>query len=88
MILTEHSKQRMRERTNLNHKERMKLFREALTKGKSPKEIKNKEIKQYLAGKQYKCQVKLYKGYVFVHSKTSKKIYTMYKLPEIFDEKE
>lgn len=81
MKMSEHSKKRMRERTDYNHKERKLLFREALDKGKSPNDIKDEEIKKYLLSKP-KCKTKLYKGYVFIYSKNSKQLYTMYKLPE------
>ena len=59
MKLTLHSKVRIRERTNLNHKERNNLFRLALMKGKSIAEIKNEKIKQFLMSKK-NCKVKLY----------------------------
>lgn len=73
----------MRERTNLNHKERLGLFRKALDNGKSVKQIKDMEIKQYLNGKQSRCsKVKLYQDYVFVYSKNAHQLYTMYRLPE------
>lgn len=81
MKLTLHSKVRIRERTNLNHKERNNLFRLALMKGKSIAEIKNEKIKQFLMSKK-NCKVKLYKDYVFIYSKNSHRLYTMYKLPE------
>lgn len=73
----------MRERTNLNHKERVSLFRKALDNGKSVKQVKDKEVKQYLSGKQsHRSKVKLYQDYVFVYSKNAHQLYTMYRLPE------
>ena len=86
MKVSNHAKNRMRERMDLNHKERVSLFRKALDNGKSVQEIKEKEIKQYLSGKQKSCsKVKLYQDYVFVYSKNSHRLYTMYKLPERFN---
>lgn len=82
MKISRHAKKRMRERTELNHKERIGLFRKALDNGKSVQEIKDLRVKKYLSGKQTKCsKVKLYRGYVFVYSKNKHQLYTMYKLP-------
>lgn len=84
MKLSEHGKQRMKERAGLNHRERIRMFSEAVHKGKSPNDVsikKNKELKEYLSSKG-NCKVKLYKGYVFIYSKNSQRLYTMYKLPE------
>lgn len=84
---SKHSRIRMRERTELNHKERRMLFKRALTLGKSVKEIKEEKIKRYLSSKQkINSKVKLYQGYVFVYSKNSHQLYTMYKLPKRFIE--
>ena len=83
MKISKHAKNRMRERTDLNHKERLSLFRKALDNGKSVKQVKNLEVKQYLSGKQKVCsKVKLYQDYVFVYSKNAHRLYTMYRLPE------
>ena len=82
MRLSNHSKIRMRERTELNHKERLKLFREALNKGKNAQDIKNEEIKAFIKSKENRCKIKLYKDYVYIYSKTGKTLYTMYKLPD------
>lgn len=87
MKLSRHSRIRMQQRTNLNHKQRRFFYRNALIHGKSPQEIKDIKIKNYLLRKQtYKSKVKLYQGYVFVYSKNSHQLYTMYKLPnELLD---
>lgn len=83
MKLSNHGKVRMRERTPFNHKERMKLFKNALRYGGNWRHNKNKELVKFLESKEtWKSQVKLYKGYVFVHSRISKQLYTMYELPE------
>lgn len=81
MKLSQHSKLRMRQRTNFNHRERRSLFRDALTKGESPNNIKNEKVKNFLMSKK-NCGIKLYKGYVFIYSKHSKQLYTMYELPD------
>ena len=86
MRLTEHAKLRMKERTNLNHKERKQLFRQALNNGKSYHQIKDKRLQKYIDRKQKVCKAKVYKGYVFIYSKNGKSLYTMYKLPEVFEE--
>ena len=85
MKLTNHSIQRMKERAGVRYNERIKLFKQALLKGKSPMELKDDKLKKYLLSKQHphKNKVKLYKGYVFVYSMNSK-LYTMYELPERF----
>ena len=83
MKLSNHSKLRMKQRTELNHKERMQLFKNALKYGGNWKNNKNEELVKYLTSKEiWKSQVKLYKGYVFVHSRNSKQLYTMYELPD------
>jgi len=84
MKLSEHSKIRMKERTNYNHKERLRLFADALKLGKSPNDInekKNKELKKFLSSRK-NCKVKLYKNYVFIYSKNGQRLYTMYELPK------
>lgn len=86
MILSKHSKIRMRERTPYNHKERQNLFKNALLKGQSAQDIKDKKLKQYICERQGKCKIKLYKGYLFIYNKNSKKLYTMYKLPKELSE--
>lgn len=83
MKISKHAKMRMKERTELRHKERMGLFRKALDNGESVKEIKDERIKNFLASKQKtNSRVKLYQGYVFVYSKNKHQLYTMYELPE------
>lgn len=72
----------MRERTEYNHKERIKLFRKALDEGKSLQEIEDKMVKSYVARKEKMCKIKLYEDYLFIYSKNSHQLYTMYKLPE------
>jgi hypothetical protein len=80
--LSNHSKKRIRERTNLNHKERRQLFRLAMLHGKCVQQIKDEKIHNYLASKQkFNSRVRLYQGYVFIYSKNSHQLYTMYKLP-------
>lgn len=87
MKLSNHSKIRMKERTTFNHKERVVLFKNALKNGLSYGGVKNQQLSDYLKSKEsWKSQIKLYKGYVFVHSRNSKMLYTMYELPEKYKE--
>lgn len=82
MKLSKHGKQRIIERAGVNSNQ-LSFYRNALRKGKSPGDINDERLKNYLSSKQTsKSKVKLYKGYVFVHSKRSKQLYTMYELPE------
>ncbi len=83
MKISNHAKMRMRERTEFNHQERKRLFRNALDKGKSLQDIEDDKIKQFVEKiEKRNCKVKLYLGYVFIYSKHSKQLYTMYKLPK------
>ena len=84
MKISNHAKMRMRERTEMNHQERRKLFRHALLYGKSPGNLKEGVVRDFLELKENKggCKVKLYKGYLFLYSKNSHQLYTMYKCPE------
>lgn len=80
--LSSHGKIRMRERTEYNHKERRMLFKRALEEGKSLQEIEDKEVKAFVNSKQGKCKIKLYRDYLFIYSKNSHQLYTMYRLPD------
>ena len=84
MKLSNHSKQRMRERTPFNSDERRKLFRAALDYGKSLHQIEDKKLKHYIWCKSRYCKIKVYKGYMFLYSKNNHQLYTMYKIPERF----
>lgn len=83
MKLSNHSKQRMRERTDFNHQERRRLFRDALHNGLTIERIKDEKFKKFLLSKN-KCKIKIYKGYIFIYSKNNKQLYTMYPIPERF----
>ncbi len=82
MKLSKHSKLRLRERTDYNHKERRQLFKDALKYGKTFDQIKDEKIKKFIKDRTGKCKVKLYKDYVFIYSKNSHLLYTMYALPK------
>lgn len=84
MKLSKHSKQRMRERTPFNSDERRKLFREALDYGLSIQQIDDKKLKHYVWSKSRYCKIKVYKGYMFLYSKNSHQLYTMYEIPDRF----
>lgn len=89
MKISKHGNLRMRERTPYNHKERYKMFKEAITKGKNPQDIKDESIRRYMVSKHNKgiANMKLYKDYIFIYSKHGKRLYTMYKLPKYLLEK-
>ena len=83
MKLSKHSKQRMREKAGLKSNEMMKMYKMAMKHGKRVAQIKDQTIKSYLAPKQkFNSRIVLYNDYVFVHSKNSKQLYTIYKLPK------
>ena len=89
MKLSKHSKLRMKERTEFNHNERKRLFRDALNNGLDWGGMKDCPLKDYLRDiSERNCKVKAYKGYVFIYSKNGSQLYTMYKLPKKFLEKE
>lgn len=89
MKLSKHSILRMKERTTFNSQERIALYKQALKKGKGWGSINNEKLRKYLKDKeQYNSKVKLYKGYVFIHSRNSKQLYTMYEIPEEFKDLE
>ena len=84
MKITKHGKHRMRERTPFNSKERKTLYRDALRNGKTPNDITDIVFKKYLLSKP-NCKIKIYKGYIFIHSKNSGRLYTMYEIPKRFN---
>lgn len=85
MKLSKHSILRMKQRTDCNHKDRKKFYKDALKYGKSYGTINDERLRNYLLSKETNhSRAKLYKGYVFIHSKNSKQLYTMYKLPDKF----
>ena len=87
MKLSLHSKQRINERTNIDKGNQKQFFRAALDKGKSPSRLKNGKLKEYLIARENNCKIKVYKGYIFIHSKNSKRLYTIYKIPDELKEK-
>ena len=89
MKISSHGKLRMEERANIDSKNQRPFFANALRLGLSAGNMKEGPIKQYLLSKQNnRSKAKLYRGYVFIYSKNSKQLYTMYKLPEEILEKE
>lgn len=86
MKLTEHSKLRLRQRAGVRSNEKNKLFRQALLKGISAGNTNNEIIIKYLLKKERHCKAKIYKGYVFMYSKSGKKLYTMYEVPNYIKE--
>lgn len=81
--LSKHGKERIEERTSVKDKAGQRdMFKNALHKGKSPHEIGNEELRSYLLKKSKYCKVKLYNNYLFIYSKNTHRLYTMYELPE------
>lgn len=79
MKLSKHSIERMEERTELDKGNFKEFYRNALRKGKSWEQLKDGELKQFLKSREFwNCKVKYYKGYIFVYSRNSKQLYTMY----------
>lgn len=81
MKLSQHSKERIVERTSIRGKDKKQLFKQALEHGKSFDDIKDIRLKSYIASRK-NCRAKIYKDYIFLYSKNSKQLYTMYELPE------
>lgn len=85
MKLSKHSIERMKERANIkNQKIRENFFRNALRKGLSINQIKDEKIQNILKKRiKYNSQIKVYKGYVFIYSKNSHQLYTLYRMEEL-----
>lgn len=89
MKLSHHGKIRISQRIGIDKREQKQFFKSALLHGKSPRDFpEDSEIGNFLLKKEENgnCKAKLYKGYVFIHSKNSKRLYTVYKLPSKFSE--
>lgn len=83
MKVSHHATQRMLERANINRKNQKQFFRGALNRGLSYGQVNDEILKNYLKSIESSgCKAKLYKGYIFIHSKNSKQLYTMYKVPD------
>lgn len=84
MKLSSHSKDRMRERVGIKSKSiQENFFRNALLKGVSPEQVEDETLRMRLKSREkYNSKVKYYKGWVFVYSRNSHRLYTMYKLEE------
>lgn len=83
MKISHHATLRMTERANIDKKNQKQFFRGALNHGKSYGDIGNETIKNHLKSLESTgCKAKLYKGYIFIHSRSGKTLYTMYKVPE------
>lgn len=85
MKLSQHSRERLKQRANIkSQKIQDNFFRNALKNGKSPSEIENEHLKLKLEARQkYNSKIKVYKGWVFIYSKNSHQLYTAYKLEEL-----
>jgi hypothetical protein len=85
MKLSKHSRDRLKQRANIkNQKIQENFFRNALQKGISPEQIEDEQLRSRLKSREkYNSKVKYYKGWVFVYSKNSHRLYTTYKLEEL-----
>ena len=85
MKLSKHSKDRMKQRVGIKSEKIAKnFFKNALKNGVSPEQVEDSLLRQRLKSREkYNSKVKLYKGWVFVYSKNSKQLYTMYKLEDL-----
>lgn len=84
MKLSKHSKLRMKERAGICANQKA-FYKNALRKGISAGETKDERLRNYLLSKENNhTKAKIYKGYVFLHSKNSKQLYTVYKLSDKF----
>lgn len=88
MRLSHHSKLRLTERANIKKQNQKQFFREALNKGKSYGELPEGKLKNYIMEREnWNSKIKVYKGYIFIHSKGGKTLYTIYKIPsELLEE--
>lgn len=85
MKLSRHSKQRISERTSVRDKAGQRdMFKNALRYGDNVTTIKDEKLREYIKAREHNCKIKVYKGFVFIHSKNAKTLYTMYELPEEF----
>ena len=86
MKLSKHSKKRLSERTDLPDKNFTRFFRAALDHGLCAGQAENRGyapcVVNYLRGRNKYTRAKIYKGYVFVYSKSNKVLYTVFKAPD------
>ena len=82
MKLSHHAKLRMTERTGLPKQNQKQFYMSALKNGKSVGNMKESKLRDYMVQLESTgCKAKYYKGYIFIHSRNSKRLYTMYKCP-------
>ena len=90
MRLSQHSKRRIKERTDIKKRGQSKFFRLALNRGlcyqQAVYQKYDKLVIDYLKRKQGNGKAKIYNGYIFFYSKHNKTLYTMYKIPEDIEE--
>ena len=77
-----HSYERVKERTNLSKRETKQLMKEASRYGLSAGNIPEGPLRTYVASKGDNKRVKYYKGYIFIFAKTSTSCITMYPVDE------
>lgn len=81
---TYHAYERIKERSNIKNKELYNLSSHAIKNGISFNQIPPGSLKSYVGYKVAKKnkRVKLYRGYVFIFFKNSKRMITCYPIPE------
>jgi len=83
MKLSHHAKLRMTERTGIPRKNQKQFYMSALKNGKSIGNMKECKLRNYMIQLESTgCKVKYYKGYMFIYSRNSHRLYTMYKVSE------
>lgn len=81
---TQHGYYRLKERTNINDKELKRINYYAIKNGIGFSDIPSGPLKDYVARRVFKKnkKVKLYRDYVFIFFKNSKRMITCYKIPD------
>lgn len=82
-IPTFHAQYRAKQRANIKKKELLIKANYVSKNGKCPQEFTGK-FKKYLLKKAKVKRVKVYDNYIWIFSKTSTKLITMYKIPDEF----
>lgn len=77
--LTYHGKRRVKERIEINEREAV-LVKRVSRNGKTPNMYRG-DFYRYLCSKDRGARIKVYKDYIYILSKTSRKLITMYKVP-------
>ncbi len=77
--LTYHGRRRVKERIEINEREAV-FVKRVSRDGKTPNMYKG-DFYKYLCTKKRGARIKVYREYIYILSKTSRKLITMYKVP-------